>query len=310
MPSLPHEIPLELFREDPDILSYLLKEVLGVDLPDYQELRVERAEFSRLEPTQYRADLLVTGRDKQQGVVFALVVEVQRRIDPEKLFSWPLYVASAHKQFKCKTGMLVLTFDDRVATWAGRGPGTLLTGSFHPWVLGPSGIPVISTIEEARRRPPLALLSLQAHAESEEAAAVAAAALAGAADLPEDDAKLYVDLILSAIPDALRREVEAKMNLQGYEYQSDFAKKYVAQGEAKGRAEGEAKGRAEGEAKGRAEGLAEALLRVLRARGIAVSDAEERRILSCQDKETLDRWLAGSVSCESAAELLGADGSD
>ncbi len=49
----------------------------------------------------------------------------------------------------------------------------------------------------------------------------------------------------------------------GYEYQSDFAKKYVGQGPAEGLAEG----MAEGEAKG----MAKAVLAVLSARGVRVS---------------------------------------
>ena len=56
--------------------------------------------------------------------------------------------------------------------------------------------------------------------------------------------------------------------MKGYEYQSDFAKKYVAQGRAEGRVEG------------RVEGEAQALLTVLQARGIAVPDTARERILA------------------------------
>jgi len=50
--------------------------------------------------------------------------------------------------------------------------------------------------------------------------------------------------------------------MKGYEYQSDFAKRYVAEGRTEGRTEGRAEGRAE-EAAGN-------LLSVLRVRGITV----------------------------------------
>jgi predicted transposase YdaD len=80
----------------------------------------------------------------------------------------------------------------------------------------------------------------------------------------------------------------------GYEYQSDFAKKYVAQGEAKGRAEGEAEGRAAG----KAEGEANALLHVLAARRLTVSDAQRARILACTDLDTLTRWIERAVTAE------------
>lgn len=59
--------------------------------------------------------------------------------------------------------------------------------------------------------------------------------------------------------------------MKGYEYQSDFAKKYVAQG--------------------RAEEAARALLTVLRARGMAVPDAVCERVLAQKDLERLERWL-------------------
>ncbi len=74
-----------------------------------------------------------------------------------------------------------------------------------------------------------------------------------------------------------------------YEYQSDFAKRYVAQGRAEGLAEGKAR----------------ALLAVLEARGLAVSEPLRQRILSCSDLARLDTWLARAVTATSASEVLG-----
>ena len=73
-----------------------------------------------------------------------------------------------------------------------------------------------------------------------------------------------------------------------YEYQSDFARRYVAQGEAKG------------EAKGRAH----ALLGVLAARGIAVPDDVRAQIETCTELPLLDRWLTRAVTALSAAEVV------
>jgi Uma2 family endonuclease len=69
-----------------------------------------------------------------------------------------------------------------------------------------------------------------------------------------------------------------------------------------GRAEGEAKGRAEGEAKGRAE----ALLAVLGARGMLVSEPLRSRIDACTDVPTLDRWIARAATAASVADVFGA----
>ena len=80
--------------------------------------------------------------------------------------------------------------------------------------------------------------------------------------------------------------------MKGYEYQTDFAKKYVAQGRVEGRAEG------------RAEEAARNLLAVLRVRGIAVSDAIRQRILDQKDAERLERWLEKAAVAASIAEVM------
>ena len=68
--------------------------------------------------------------------------------------------------------------------------------------------------------------------------------------------------------------------MKGYEYQSDFAKKYVAEGEAK------------------------AMLTMLRARGIAVSDAVRERILAEKDPKQVERWLEKAATAASIAEVI------
>ncbi|WP_437782629.1 hypothetical protein [Sorangium sp. So ce1097] len=74
-----------------------------------------------------------------------------------------------------------------------------------------------------------------------------------------------------------------------------------AQGRKKGRAEGEAKGRAEGEAKGRQD----ALLTLLRARGLSPSQDDEARIRACADAAKLDRWIARAATATTVREALG-----
>jgi hypothetical protein len=76
--------------------------------------------------------------------------------------------------------------------------------------------------------------------------------------------------------------------MKGYEYQSDFAKKYVAQGRAEGRTEEAARN----------------LLIVLRARGIAVPDDIRERILAQKDPERLERWLEKAVAAASVTAVV------
>ncbi|WP_348980459.1 hypothetical protein [Polyangium sp. 15x6] len=76
--------------------------------------------------------------------------------------------------------------------------------------------------------------------------------------------------------------------MKGYEYQSEFARKYFAQGQAEGRAEEAAR----------------ALLTVLRVRGISVPDAVRDTILAQRDPAHLERWLEKAAVARSLAEVL------
>ncbi len=77
-----------------------------------------------------------------------------------------------------------------------------------------------------------------------------------------------------------------------YEFQSEFAKKH------------QAKGRAEGLEQGVAKGRTEAVLTVLRARGLSVEAAHEERIRACGNVEQLDRWLQRVAAVSSLDELF------
>ncbi|HEX4965779.1 MAG TPA: hypothetical protein VF173_33525 [Thermoanaerobaculia bacterium] len=88
--------------------------------------------------------------------------------------------------------------------------------------------------------------------------------------------------------------------MKGYEYQSDFAKKYVAEGVTQGLTQGLIQGRTEG----LTQGVARAVLTVLRARGLAVKDADRERILAQKDPERLERWLEKAAVAASVTAVL------
>jgi hypothetical protein len=169
-------------------------------------------------------------------------------------------------------------------------------------------------MEEASRRPELGVLSAMAHGGAEQGTTIGAAVLPAIRGLDDDRARLYYDLVYNSMNDAARRSLEEMM--KGYEYQSDFAKKYVAQGHAEGLTEGLTKGLTEGLTKGLTEGLTEGLtkgrteatalnlLTVLRVRGIAVPDAVRERILAQKDPERLERWLEKAAVASSIAAIL------
>jgi hypothetical protein len=236
MPSQTHEVLLELFRNRPLLAPDLLRDALHVELPKFSEARIGSADLTEVQPAEYRADLVVLLLD---GVpVFGIVVEVQLSPDGRKRFVWPAYVATLRARLECPVCLLVVTADEAVARWAAK-PVDMGNGSrFVALVLHPSGIPEVTDKSQAQSDPELAVLSAMAHGkgpDQDKSLRIALAAEFAIAGLDPDRSKLYFDLVLHSLSEAARRAFQA-MDLRKYEYQSDFARHYVAQGEAKGRA--------------------------------------------------------------------------
>jgi hypothetical protein len=297
-----HEILVDLFKNRPSLAAEILVEVLGFTLPAFTEARVASADLTEIQPAEYRADIVVLLLHDGTPVR-VVIVEVQLAIDPQKRFSWPAYAMVARAVHGCPAALLVVAPDPVVAGWCAEPIETGIPGFvLRPPVLRRTAIPVVTDLGEATRRPELGVLSAMAHGETEQGATIASAVLPAIQGLDDDRARFYYDLVYNSLNEAARRALEATM--KGYEYQSDFAKKYVAQGRAEGRTEGRTEGLTEGLTKGRTEEAARAVLTVLRARGFVVPDAVRERILAQKDPERLERWLEKAAVAASANEVL------
>jgi hypothetical protein len=231
MPSYLHELLLLLFRNRSGSAADLLRE-LDVQLPEYDEVQVESSDLGNLRPAEYRADLvlfLVRGSHKVLGVI----VEVQLGSDEDKPYAWPAYIANLRARHRCPACLLVITIDDAVARWAGRsielGPGTRC----HPWVVGPSNSRAVTDMQDAKENVELAVLSAIEHGQSTDiplATRIASTAIVASAGIDAERSRLYLDLILISLAENAPRAIEATMNSLGYEYQSDFARRFIAQG--------------------------------------------------------------------------------
>jgi hypothetical protein len=251
MPSQLHEAHVLLFRNRPEMAAELIRDVLGVKIPSFKEAQIFSADLTEVAPTEYRADLIVRLCD--ENPVYAVIVEIQLRPKKEKRFVWPYYAASLRARLECPVGLLVVTTDEAVARWAAKPVDTGGIYPYAPYVLGPSGVPAITSEAEARAHPELAVLSAMAHgndADPERAARIATAAHAASLDLDFELSRLYFDLVSNSLSEAARRALKS-MDISKYEYQSEFAKRYVAQGLQQGIQEGLQQGVTQGEASGR-----------------------------------------------------------
>ena len=86
----------------------------------------------------------------------------------------------------------------------------------------------------------LAVLSAIEHGQNPDiplASRIASAAIVASADIDAERSRLYLDLILISLSTSIPKALEDTMNSLGYEYQSDFARRYFTQGKTEGRME-------------------------------------------------------------------------
>lgn len=141
-PTTEHEVLGDLFRKHPEFAAELLRDLLGLRLPEFDEVRRESVDFTNIKPAPYFADAAVVltrkrlaeeriprqqrrrGDTRGDGPAsvptLGVIVEIQRDDDPDKRFSWPVYVSTYAALLRCTAVLLVICTSDRIAQWAGK----------------------------------------------------------------------------------------------------------------------------------------------------------------------------------------------
>jgi hypothetical protein len=107
MSSHLHETLVEMFRDRPTLAPEILAGLLGLDIPEYEQVGVSSGELPDVLTAGYRADVVLT-LSAGSAAVFAVIVEVQLRADPRKRQVWPVYVATVHARLRCPAMLLVV----------------------------------------------------------------------------------------------------------------------------------------------------------------------------------------------------------
>jgi predicted transposase YdaD len=107
-------------------------------------------------------------------------------------------------------------------------------------------------------------------------------------------------VVFANLARAARRKLEIEMGLENYEYQSEFAKKFIALG----REEGREAGREEGRRTGEVEASRSLLRAVAAARGLALTEAQLERIDACDDANVLQTWATRAATASEADEIF------
>ncbi|MBI2390264.1 MAG: hypothetical protein HYV09_11805 [Deltaproteobacteria bacterium] len=272
----------------------LLRDAFGVEVPEGARAALASETMRQVRPVELGADAVVLVQADRPAL--GIVVEVQLGPDEDKTYAWPCYLALLRRELRCPCVLVIVALDDNIARWCERAiaigpPGFVL----RPFVVDRSVVPRITEADAASParggNVELAVLSAVAHGEDDEALQIVVPALdaiARSGSLDDDRRRVYTDLVLAALGGAARAALEELMKQGRYEYQSEFAKRYVA----------------EGRAEGHAEGMAEALLEILSARGIEVDAAVAERVRSCTDRSRLDAWIRRAAVATRLADVF------
>lgn len=253
-------------------------------------------DLTETEPLERRVDTLLRIETENDGP-FLLVVEAQGKKDPGKKASWPYYVTYLNNKFRLPVLLLVICQDHGTAAWAAR-PITIglpqwPTVTARPLVAGPHNMPVITDVAEARKDLALATLAAITHADNPDVDAILKTMSVALRDTPESIAGPVVEFIAQGLGN--RPAARQWRNLVAVDlsfYTSPLSEEIREEGRAEGRSEG------------RSEGQAEALLLILGARGIGISDATRERVTSCGDPDVLRRWLIRAASVTTSDEIF------
>ncbi|WP_369391339.1 hypothetical protein AB5J72_29670 [Streptomyces sp. CG1] len=165
-----HEAMQRLFQQDPGLFAQAVKP-LGLSVGDPLSASPFPAQQTERCPLEWR-DRTLLRMDTAADGSFVLAVEALGEKSPDKVADWLHCLTYLSVEFSLPPVLLVVCQDRYSATWASQqfhvGPPQWPTFTLHLPVLGPDTVPVISTLDEASRDIPLAVLSASVHSRGPE----------------------------------------------------------------------------------------------------------------------------------------------
>ena len=311
MAGRPHEVLVAAMHESPDLVNALVVALRGVDLPEGLEPVDSTVRF--VKTAEVRPDVLFA---KDRGPW--AIVELQRKIDPDKRRRWLLAAGILLDQTGVLGDLLVITARRSVARWARTVAhvvtklGTKLALTPVVLRLGPNEVQKL--LDPAH--PELALFAAWAmhHRHGPKARAVIEEAIELTERMPEPLREAQIRAILSMLSSRmLAAFVEDPMRLADIPESNAVKRarrileergreKWLAEGKLEGEITGEIKGKLEG----KLEGMREALMTLLSARKLAVSKAQRATIEACTDVGQIEQWIVRGATAGSVREVLDA----
>ena len=304
MPTLEHNGLVELFRANPSIAPQFIESLFNIKVPKHTSVRVVEAAQDQMLPIEFRADLVLELRNAAGELVLAVVIEIQRKQEPSKKYTWVVYLAVVRAQKRCDTIVLVVALDPNVAQWASEPIALGLgLGTVQPLVLGPRVVPEVTDAKVAEGHTELSVLSALVHGNGPNGLAVVTTTFTTLCRLDPEHAVVYFQMVYDVLQKPIRQALEAMVMERMTGEKATFPPFAQALIE-RGMLEGKLEGKREGKLEGKLEGKREALVEFLKCAGIATTKTECARIEACTEVATLDTWISRVFGAKSAADVL------
>lgn len=281
--SMGHQAPIELCREHPEVIPVVLSRYLHLELPAYSRVRFADPNTRAVVATGHRCDAAIILEDGDRPVL-GVVLELQSNRDDDKPFVWPRYLADLHADTRCDTYLVVIALNRSVARWARQPIRTFQPGrGLEPYVLGPDEFPRVHSEDDVRRAPWLSALCAILHANDPDGVEDALRTLRATKETQGDTKAVWLYDLLRAIMSEVhcqRMQEIIMLHPDVYLPKTDFERQQFKNGKA------------------------DAVLRILAARMIEVTEGERQRILAEQNDSTINRWIDRAITVRTVAELF------
>jgi hypothetical protein len=283
MPGVAHESVVEVLQNEPELVVLLLR-AAGVRLPSRLTPVIADSNLSVRDPKrikQYLADNVFVFQGATDRRV--VIVEVQSQApDHSRRLAWPAYACVARHKHDCDVSFLVFGLDAEAVRGCGQ---TIRTGhrgfDLRPYTTGHGRLPAIA----GRLAPELAVLHVLSETIDLTMHEARLRVLEALALAPAARRASYARIVRAVVSETVREELEQLMKTV---IKDPFIDGLIEEGLNQGIARGEA----------------DALLRVLAARGLKVTDAQRSRISDCTDLEQLQGWITCAATAEKAADIF------
>jgi hypothetical protein len=297
---------VDLLTRDLAIVPELLARVEGRAAPT--NLRYEKRDGRLIAysfsgpPREIQVDLLIVAFPADvPGAPPQIVTpfECQLGKDPEKLYRYVEYMATARRDNRCPGRTVVFSPDREVLEYIER----LFEREPHlcPVLIGRDAVPMVLTQEEAIARPELVTFCAIVHAESELGLNLARKAMVSARHVELARGRTNVGILLGCLKED---QVSALENTPEYCETIEELGTWEPGPWYRSRV-GFTRGQRAGEQRG-LQVSKQALSLVLASRGLIASPEQLEVIEGCSSLDTLEQWITRAPRVNSVAELLAA----